>query len=347
MRYVVPVYPNAGKGRARSPAPEVDLFSRSSVSRPAPSGFATDAVPDKPPLRVLSYGGGLDSFAMLVDAIQRGELPDLVIFADVADRKHEDPGEWPGTYQHIREVAMPLCARYGIEFKWLHTDEYNIRGERSLIAYFEKTSSMPGRVSRLCTSAAKVERITEYLADHYPAGKLEIWIGFEAGEEKRAEKDPHSLAAQAKGGGQRKTRSGRTGKARLAGRRTNRFPLIEQRICRCRAAALVRKAGFPVPPKSACTYCPFGTKGDFQRLRTERPQDFERLVQLEKKAKKTKSGATIRFGGDRSLEDWTARAYKPRAIPCEVCGAAVREAKFISCGHEEGEDHFTDEDGDE
>lgn len=43
--------------------------------------------------RVLSYGGGLDSFGMLVDAVARGDKPDLVVFADVTDPERKDPGE--------------------------------------------------------------------------------------------------------------------------------------------------------------------------------------------------------------------------------------------------------------
>lgn len=34
--------------------------------------------------QVLSYGGGLDSFAMLLDAIDRAELPEVVAFVDVS-----------------------------------------------------------------------------------------------------------------------------------------------------------------------------------------------------------------------------------------------------------------------
>jgi hypothetical protein len=64
--------------------------------------------------RVLSLGGGLDSFAMLVRAIQLGEPPDVVTFIDVG--APGDPGEWAGTYRHVREVVMPLCAHHGIEF---------------------------------------------------------------------------------------------------------------------------------------------------------------------------------------------------------------------------------------
>ena len=189
-------------------------------------------------VQVLSLGGGLDSFAMLLDAIRRSEIPDLVIFADVGDPDRLDPGEWPGTYRHIEEVVIPLCEQHGIEFKWLGTDESPIRGERSLFKYFEVSNSMPSRQSRLCTSAAKVERIAKYVETRWPAPTtIEMWVGFEAGEEKRAKKDPH-------------------GKATKNCRRINRFPLIEQDLCRCRCQALVEELGYPVPRKSACTCCP-------------------------------------------------------------------------------------------
>lgn len=253
--------------------------------------------------RVLSYGGGLDSFAMLVDAIARGELPELVVFADVGDPAHEDPGEWPETYAHVRDVAMPLCAAHGIEFVWLDSTAWPVRGERSLWAYYEKTTSMPGRVSRLCTSAAKVDRIRRYLQSRFAGQSLEVWIGFEAGEDERVARDPH-----AKGDGWR----------------VSRFPLIERGICRCRAEALVRSAGHPVPIKSACVFCPFGTRGDFARLRAEYPEVFARLEGLERGSKLTRSGARMTFGGDgRSLDDWTTgrKAYLPLVRSCKTCGA--------------------------
>ena len=69
-------------------------------------------------LKVLSLGGGLDSWAMLLDAEIRGELPDIAAFVDVGDAENPDdhPGEWDGTYRHIEEVVKPWCAARGIEF---------------------------------------------------------------------------------------------------------------------------------------------------------------------------------------------------------------------------------------
>ncbi len=88
-------------------------------------------------IKVLSYGGGLDSFAMLLDAIERGEKPDACVFIDVGDgtatREGEDPAEWPGTYRHMREIVIPLCEREGIAFEWLDSERYPVRDARSLL----------------------------------------------------------------------------------------------------------------------------------------------------------------------------------------------------------------------
>lgn len=277
--------------------------------------------------QVLSYGGGIDSFAMLVDAVQRGEKPDLVVFADVTDRNREDPGEWPETYSHIERVAIPYCEAHGIPFVWLHTDQSPVRGHRSLYAYLRSLNAMVGRMSRMCTVAAKVERVAAFLAAEFPRETVEVWIGFEAGEEDRADKDPHAVGSSAK----------RAAKASL---RVSRFPMIERRICRCRAVELIRAAGLEVPPGSACTFCPFSSRGDFQRLDEKHPTQFVSVRTLESSAKKTKSGETIRFSGgsdDPELVEWIAGTYKPRHKRCDVCGAAQRTRKNVGCSPSEME----------
>jgi len=292
----------------------------------------------------LSLGGGLDSAAMLLEAIDRGEHFDGVIFADVGDPGRLDPGEWDSTYRHVRDHIIPIVEAIGAEFVWLDTDMSPIRGERSLFRYFELSKSMPTRQSRLCTSAAKVERIQAYLDARFPAGVLEVWIGFEAGEEARAAKDPH-----AKGVG--------------VGRRLNRFPLIEWGLCRCRCEAKLVEWGIPVPRKSACVFCPFSTRGDFARLRAERPETFARVAAMEENCKLTKSGKQLRYGYDRGdgsdpdLATWTdygqrkgadgewkgaavkrlslqtLSPYTRQAKPCDHCGAPLRATKATGCDY--------------
>jgi hypothetical protein len=312
---------------------------------------------------VLSHGGGLDSTGLLLEAIDRGEQVDLCVFAAVCDATLEadgqDPGEWPSTYRFVREHVRELCELAGIEFVWLDTAASPIRGERSLFRYFERTSSMPARQSRLCTSAAKVERIQGYLAERF-AGQLvelEVWVGFEAGEEGRAAKDPH-----AKGAGSL------LGDVPL----TNRFPLIEWAMCRCRCEAKVREWGLPVPRKSACTFCPFTTRGDFARLRDQLPETFARIAQLEEGCKLTRSGKTMRYGyqagdgADPELDTWvdygqrkaadgtwkgaartqrrlqTLSPHTPKAMACDVCGAPQRATKATSCDYVQPAEFVTD-----
>ncbi len=279
-------------------------------------------------VKVLSLGGGLDSFAMLVDAIQRGEKPAVVIFADVSDPKHEDPGEWPGTIRHLEEVVAPTCKREGIEFVWLRTDEYPIRGERSLFRYFESKNAMPSKITRLCSAASKVERIRDWLWDRYGSKGMgvEVWIGFDAAEVERAKRDPHALEGGA------------------SGWRVNRFPLMETfpsraPLCRCRSEALVRDAGLPVPRKSACTFCAHASRRDFKTLLDELPEEFAKAEKLEANCKLTRTGKVLRYGyekgdgTDPTLREWVSKTFgRLRAIPCPVCGAKVRATKATGCG---------------
>jgi hypothetical protein len=266
-------------------------------------------------------GGGVDSVAMLLVQIAAGELPELVIFADVTDPEKIDPGEWPGTYSYLEEVVRPLCAAHGIEYEHLDTQRSPIRGMRSLYAYFRARRVMPGRTSRLCTSAAKVERITDRLIERFPDRPVEVLIGFEAGEEARADRDPHAA-----------------GVVGLGGWRVNRFPLIERRLCRCRCVDLIVAAGLPVPRKSACVYCPFSSRGDFQTLERELPAQFALTAEMEEDCRTTKRGKILRYGyrhgdgTDPPLHLWIASPYRSAVVPCSVCGRP-RPSKSTGCDY--------------
>jgi hypothetical protein len=311
--------------------------------------------------RVLSYGGGLDSFAALVEGIRRGDKPDMVVFVDVGDPQHEDPGEWPSTYRHIEEVVRPLCERHGIELVIISSDAYPVRDARSLFAWLQARRQIPvAGPNRICTTVAKVERFEAWMADRFGAQEVEVWIGFEAGEEARAEKDPNAgtsnLAADIARVRERIAAASPKVAAKLAARldellkrpvRRNRFPLMEWNLCRCRCEQLVRAAGYPVPRKSACMYCPYGTKGDWQTLQREQPQVFAKVVQLEAdKPPTAKNKIKLSIMGFRTIknDDGSVRerkapmlpvfvqgSYRAKKAPCTVCGAAQRATKATGC----------------
>ena len=151
-----------------------------------------------------------------------------------------------------------------------------------------------------------------------------MWIGFEKGEEKRAEKDPNAAAG-------RKAKPG-------AARRHNRFPLIEWDLCRCRCEAMARASGHPVPRKSACVFCPYASRGDWQRFAVELPEDFARVVKLEADRPLTKNGKQLsimdyRNGKPTMLTDYIRKPYTKKINRCTVCGARDRATKATGCDY--------------
>lgn len=286
--------------------------------------------------QVLTYGAGLDSFALLVGAVQRQEPPDVVVFCDVTDPEQLDPGEWPSTYRHLREVVIPFCAAAGIAFEWLDTTRFPVRDARSLYAWMRARGQIPVTgPDRICTTIAKVERFEAWMNATFPGREVEVWVGFEAGEEDRAAKDPNA--------GTRRRRKPKPTDAV----RCNRFPLQEWGWCRCRCEAFIRELGLPIPRKSACVFCPYGSRGDWQTLARELPARFEQAVVLEADKPPTKSGKKLSIMGYRSekvdgvvvsykappLPVFIETRYRPKKIPCLVCGRPERATKATGCDY--------------
>lgn len=279
--------------------------------------------------RVASIGGGVDSFAMLLRAVELGITIDVAVFCDVGDKARRDPAEWPGTYRHLEEVVRPFCERHGIRLEVLDTERYPVRDARSLFAWMYERGQIPvSGPARVCTAIAKVERFEKWLDENYPGQEVEVWIGFEAGEEGRADKDPNA------GKKRRKLRADQA-------RRVNRFPLIEWGLCRCRCVELIRAAGYPVPRKSACTFCPYATREDFRTLAGELPATFAQVVDLEERKPLTSNGRklSIKLYDSRKqrgtpLPVYIAMTGKPKKPePCKVCGASEKATKATACGY--------------
>jgi len=75
--------------------------------------------------------------------------------------------------------------------------------------------------------------------------------------------------------------------------------------------------GYPIPPKSACYFCPFHDNKTWQTMKTDSPKLFEKAVQFEKE-----------------LQAVAANSPKAYAIPflhrsCEPINAAPLDTKQI------------------
>jgi hypothetical protein len=141
-------------------------------------------------------------------------------------------------------------------------------GDESLEAECLRRETLPSRAFGLssCAMRWKIEPQEKFL-NHWPpakaawaAGKKPIKVlGYDDGEDHRA-------------------RIHEDDKLRYW------YPLREWELDRGACVSAITGAGLPVPPKSACFYCPSSTKPEVLALAREHPDLFARAVDMERRA---------------------------------------------------------------
>jgi hypothetical protein len=220
-------------------------------------------------LRAVSYGGGVQSTALLVLAAQgRIDFP-LFLMANVGD-----DSEHPDTLTYVREVAGPYAAANGIELQILDRTKRDgstetlygrlvKEGSRSLPIPVRMSSGAPG--TRSCTGDFKIKVIGKELKRRgaRPTRPAVVGIGISVDEIHRANtrksEDYERVVYPLVGIGE------------ATGLTLNRLD----------CARVIESAGLPVPPKSSCYFCPFHRPGAWSDLARDRPDLFEKSADLE------------------------------------------------------------------
>lgn len=204
-------------------------------------------------MNIVSFGGGVNSTAMLIGMYERGIPCDLILFADTG-------GEKPETYAHRDEFSV-----------WLVNHGYppiiTVREERwTLEQECLDKHTLPSIVTgmRSCSDKYKLRPQKRYVAELPQA--IEIWargeaitrlIGFDAGEPWRV-KDSES------------------------GRYSNRFLLIEWGWAREECIAVILKYLPTIPDKSSCFFCPEMQEHEIVELNHAHPELAARAIAMER-----------------------------------------------------------------
>ena len=216
-------------------------------------------------LTVISYGGGVQSTAMLVLACQ-GKLGYPVtdaLFANVGD-----DSEHPGTLEFVRNVAVPYAAEHGITVHELKRvkrtgDVETLWGRlmkedsRSLPIPIRMDNGAPG--TRSCTKDFKIAVVGKWLKAN-GANKdnpATVCIGISTDEIQRVSNkrvEPYEQPV---------------------------YPLIHLGLDRSSCQKLIAEAGLPVPPKSSCFFCPFHRPLMWAEMRRDEPELFWKSAELE------------------------------------------------------------------
>ena len=218
-------------------------------------------------IRSFSYGGGVQSTAALVLAA-RGEIDfPLFCFANVGD---ED--EHPATLEYVREIAMPYARMNGIELLELRKVLARTGEVDSLSAKIERSKSIPipmrmgpraAPASRTCTATFKIAVVEKELRRRGATieDKATVGIGISLDELERAGTPTDPLSPY----------------------QLREYPLIDLGLTRDNCQEIIRREGLPIPPPSACYFCPFHRDHEWQRMARDEPDLFEKACQLEEK----------------------------------------------------------------
>lgn len=197
-------------------------------------------------LTVASFGGGVNSTAMLIGMWERGMRPDIILFADTG-------GEKPETYQHL-EAFSCWCERHGFP-AIVTVREERFTLEEECLAANTLPSIVMGR--RSCSDKFKIRPQERYLKSLGISEHVKL-IGFDAGE-------PHRMAVD---------------------RPWNQYPLIEWGWYREECVQAIERNGFDVPPKSSCFFCPEMEEQEIIDLGKAHPELLLRALGMENNATK-------------------------------------------------------------
>lgn len=219
-------------------------------------------------LTVISLGAGVQSTTMALMAA-RGEItpmPDAAIFADTQ-------AEPKAVYEHLKWLMEPGCLPFPVHivtkgnlWKAASTPRRTLDGTRSYIKtsipVYTRDGLKVGMGKRQCTGDYKIDPVQRKIRQLVGLKRVtkrhgiiaEVWIGISADEEMRRKPSRVEFLK-------------------------NRWPLLERDFDRDDCLEWLAKHGYPQPPRSACTFCPFRDDDAWLSLT---PDEFADVVAKEK-----------------------------------------------------------------
>lgn len=264
---------------------------------------------------IVTYGGGTNSTAILVGMYERGERPDVILFADTG-------GEKPHTYDNIKEVSA-WCA--SVDFPTITIVKGSMPQQikdGSLENECLRLGTLPSKAYGFsqCSQKWKIDPVNKYLkalSEEIGVPLLEMIrvVGFDADEPERYErseryKDKHI--------------------------NPQRYPLIEWDWGRDDCVEAIKRAGLRQPGKSACFYCPSSKKNEIIWLKKEHPDLFARAIEIERKARAGEGQAEPSRCGLGRAFTWATFIEEYEQDPINACDLK-RDTVEVDCGCYDGE----------
>lgn len=219
------------------------------------------------PIHIISLGAGVQSSTMALMAAN-GEIMPMPVAAIFADTQSEPKAVYAWLDWLEKQLPFPV---HRVTKGNLREDELRIfRSKKSsrlylknsIPAYVSKPNGSRGLLGRKCTSDYKIvplQRKVRELVGIKRAGKgivyAIMWIGISLDEAHRMKQSRVDYIE-------------------------NSWPLIDKGMTREQCFRWMKTNGFPEPPRSACTFCPFHSDAEWKRLKAT--DEWNNIVEFEK-----------------------------------------------------------------
>lgn len=227
------------------------------------------------PIHIISLGAGVQSSAMALMAAH-GEITPMPTCAIFADTQDEPASVYKWLDWLEKHLPFPV---YRVTAGRLSTMSLKMRisakGRKystTNIPFFTKAANGDlGKIPhRSCTADFKLKPLFKKSKEvaKVKRGEKTVrviqWIGISLDEVQRMKHSRESWAQ-------------------------SRWPLIEKELRRNDCLLWMKAKGYPVPPRSACVYCPYHRNSEWRRLRDEEPAEFDRAIRFERAIQENKA----------------------------------------------------------
>ena len=216
-------------------------------------------------MNIISLGAGVQSSTMALMAAH-GEItpmPDAAIFADTqAEPKAVMKWlDWLETKLPFPVYRVTAGSLKNESLTLRHSKDGNGSYVRNVVPAFTiNPDGTKGMLLRKCTADYKIAPLARKQRELMKAAGLKSltsWIGISLDEAHRMKPSRVKYAQ-------------------------HRWPLIEKEMTRFHCLHWMKEHGYPQPPKSACTFCPYHSDAQWNELKTTDPIAFDEAVTFER-----------------------------------------------------------------
>jgi hypothetical protein len=205
-------------------------------------------------MKIISLGWGVQSFTLAAMSAL-GELPkvDYAIHADTiheSELTYEFAKRWTNWLEEkgvkIITVTNPTGGIWPIMQRL---------GQTHIPAFTKSLNKGDGQLRRSCTHRWKIVPMRRWIQAHRNGGLVEQWIGISLDEYQRMKESDVKFIIHS-------------------------WPLIDLKMTRSDCIQWLNSRGLEVPPRSACTFCPFHNSTEWRRIK-ENASDWNEAVSVD------------------------------------------------------------------